>query len=307
VYRVAGGLALAGCAAALLVPGGAGAQQSQRLSVQTPWITGGPIQAGQTLNANGSWTPSNAQHKYMWWRCPSSSTESGCREIVDNATSYKLGSSDVNQYIFLVSYASLGRDVDYRISSPVGRVAAAPAPTPVPTPRPTPTATPRATPTPTPTATPAATATPAPVPTFVATPEPTPIPNVGAVLGASRKNPRVLKPFPVVRMRGRLTVNGARVTLFSVTAPRGVRLVVSCRGRSCGMHRLIRPRTVGKVTRVRVLEHALDAGTRIEVRVTKAGYVGKSSVIVIRRGRVPWRRDGCLSASSGAAVRCTSG
>ena len=54
-------------------------------------------------------------------------------------------------------------------------------------------------------------------------------------------------PFPVVRIKGQLTANGARVTLLTVRAPRDVRIDVDCTGSDCparhytapaGKHRL---------------------------------------------------------------------
>ena len=37
----------------------------------------------------------------------------------------------------------------------------------------------------------------------------------------------MLKPFPIVRIKGVLTARGARVTLLTVRAPRGARLALS--------------------------------------------------------------------------------
>jgi hypothetical protein len=220
----------------------------------------------------------------------------GCREVSDNSTSYRLVNDDVNQFIYLVLYAQSGRSSDYMISQPTARVA--PAATAPPAPTPTPTATP--------TVTPAPTATPAPAPTFVATPEPTPVPNLGAVLGASRKNPRVLKPFPVVRMRGRLTTNGARVTLFSVRAPKGVRIAVSCSGSGCPKKPWMRAAAKGRLTRIGAFERTLPRGMRITVVISRKGYVGKRSVFLIRRGAPPLRYDGCLNAG-GRKIVCPAG
>jgi hypothetical protein len=139
----------------------------------------------------------------------------------------------------------------------------------------------------------------------VATPEPTPIPNLGAVLGASRKNPRVLKPFPVVRMRGRLTVDGARVTLFSVRAPKGVRIVVTCAGPGCPKHPWTRAAS-RTLTRIGAFERALPHGMRLTVTISRKGYVGKRTQFLIRRGAPPLRTDVCLSAA-GKRITCPAG
>jgi hypothetical protein len=113
--------------------------------------------------------------------------------------------------------------------------------------------------------------------------------------------PLMLDPFPVVRIRGQLTPTGARVTLFTVRATRGTLIVVRCRGESCPIRRFSRR---AARTRVRPLERHLLAGTRLLVRVTKPGYIGKWTRIVIRRGAVPRRSDRCLYPGAGEPVRC---
>jgi hypothetical protein len=295
-YRLLAVLVACAAVGALVCARGAGAQESQRVDVyQAPSIQG-TAQSGQTLTAQGgAWRgPKGTQAKYMWWRCPSASSQDGCSEVSDNTPGYKLLDGDVNQFIYLVLYASFGRSADYMISAPSSRVVPAAAAAPAPTP------------TATPTATPAPSATPAPAPTFVATPAPTPVPNLGAVLGASRKNPRVLKPFPVVRMRGRLTADGARVTLFSVRAPKGVRIAVSCGGPGCPKKPWTRAAAKGRLTRIGAFERTLPRGMRITVVISRKGYVGKRSVFLIRRGAPPLRYDGCVNAG-GRKIVCPAG
>ena len=46
--------------------------------------------------------------------------------------------------------------------------------------------------------------------------------------------------------------------------------------------------------RIRALERYLPARTRVTIRVTKAGFIGKYVRITIRDGRAPARRDACL-------------
>jgi hypothetical protein len=305
LYGAAGALAVAGCAVALLVPGGAGAQQSPGVDVyQAPSISG-IAQSGQTLTAHGgAWRgPRGTQAKYMWWRCPTASSQNGCSEVSDNTSSYRLGSNDVNQYIFLVLYAWYGRDADYMISSPTGRVAAAAQPTPTPTATPRPTPTPRFTPTPVPTAV----ATPTPTPTFVVTPAPTPVPTVGAVLGASRQNPKykMLKPPPVVRVRGWLTAAGAHVSALTVKAPHRVKIQVQCGGvRGCPRSRLA---AAGSFVHLHPFERDLRAGMWLRVRITRPGYIGKQTVLRIRLGKPPARSDGCLYPGRAKVQACPRG
>ena len=110
-----------------------------------------------------------------------------------------------------------------------------------------------------------------------------------------------LRPFPVVRIKGVLTARGARVTLLSVRAPRGSSVTVTCRGSDCPSRRYTSPAATG---RLRPFERELGAGTRLEVRVTKAGFIGKSTVFVIRRQAAPKRTDRCLPPGAKRAVRC---
>src|SRR5439155_23466388 len=147
---------------------------------------------------------------------------------------------------------------------------------------------------------PEATPTPTPVPTFdvPATPVATPMPTAAPVVQASPSLPRTMRPAPVVRIRGRLTANGARVTLLTVRAPKGVRVTIRCQGRSCPRARWSRVIGARGMMRVRAFERTLAAGTRLVISVTRAGYIGKRTVIVIRRGLAPRRADGCLAANS---------
>jgi len=60
------------------------------------------------------------------------------------------------------------------------------------------------------------------------------------------------------------------------------------------------------VRRLRPFERELRAGTRLEISVTKPGYIGKFTVIVIRRNAAPWRSDRCLEPGAKRAVRCAA-
>ena len=112
----------------------------------------------------------------------------------------------------------------------------------------------------------------------------------------------MLSPFPVVRIKGRLPARGARVTLLSVAAPRGATISVSCTGTGCPTSRFARVAGTGR-TRLGAFERSLRAGTHITVLVSREGYIGKRTVIVIRKGSAPARRDSCLSRN-GKAMTC---
>jgi hypothetical protein len=124
---------------------------------------------------------------------------------------------------------------------------------------------------------PALPATPTADPVRIAAPSATP---AASVL-------RPMAPFPVVRMRGRLTRRGVHVQLLQVTAPARARVGITCRGGGCPSAR--RPITL------RAMRRDLRAGAVLTVRVTAPGVIGKFVRFTIRRGR-PWRRtDGCLT------------
>jgi hypothetical protein len=101
----------------------------------------------------------------------------------------------------------------------------------------------------------------------------------------------VLAPFPVVRFAGALSRGGARLTLFTVRAPRGARIAASCRGKGCPSVRAIR---ANGVRRLSALQRAYGAGVRIEIRVSKRNRIGKYVRITIRDGKAPARKDACL-------------
>ena len=112
---------------------------------------------------------------------------------------------------------------------------------------------------------------------------------------------RVLTPFPSVRVAGRLTARGALFRLVTVTAPRGARVAWSCRARRCKAGRHI---ATGRAVRIPALQREFRAGTVIEFRITRRGFVGKYSRIQVRRKRAPARRDLCLPPRGGRPSAC---
>jgi hypothetical protein len=209
-----------------------------------------------------------------------------------------------------------------RTPTPTPTPTRTPTPTPTATPRPTPTATPHATATPTatPRATPTPTRTPVPTPTRtpVATPTPTPTPTPVATAAPEAPAPaaapasfnipvatvpntvlsapkvatrlRAFKPLPMIRIAGRLTANGAHVSLLTVKAPKGAHIEVKCTGTGCPKRQVAR---TASTTHIPQFETTLRAGIKLTIRVTKAGYIPRVTVITIRRGKAPSRQDGC--------------
>ena len=309
----AAGLA-ASLALVLLVGGSADAQSTPQVN-QAGTINGSPIRVGTRLTASGgSWSgPSGTTARWEWFACPPNARSwTDCFTRALYQSSYTIQSGDVGRYIALNLYAYRGQPQNPGTSGRAERFTvtsttvapAATAPTPTPTPRPT------ATPTPVPTVEP----TPTPTPTPAPTPDPsfevpaTPVPTSGEVLQETSRHRRVIRPFPVVRMRGTLTGNGAKISLFTVRAPRTAKITVRCRGKSCPSSRWSRTHTQrkSKLTRMGRFERGLRAGVVITVSVTRGGYVGKRTTFVIRRGAAPRRLDRCLSAK-GRITKCPAG
>jgi hypothetical protein len=122
---------------------------------------------------------------------------------------------------------------------------------------------------------------------------------------AARRRMFLMRPFPLVRVAGRLTRRGAHLRLLSVSARRGVRIAVRCAGRSCDRKRLVtRARGAKRPKRLRAFQRSYRAGTRIVIRVTSTRRIGKYTRIRIRKGRKPARVDRCVMPGSAVPVRC---
>jgi hypothetical protein len=111
----------------------------------------------------------------------------------------------------------------------------------------------------------------------------------------------MLNPYPLVRISGRLTVDGAQVTRLTVTAPRGARITVVCHGPGCPRQRVAE---MASVTHIRAFERDLRAGTRLTVTISKPGFITKVTTITIRRGRAPSRTDMCIAPGARKPSAC---
>jgi hypothetical protein len=121
---------------------------------------------------------------------------------------------------------------------------------------------------------------------------------------ATGVKPRMMRPAAVVRISGWLSGRGAMISRLTVRAPRGTTIGVRCSGPSCPRESLAR---TTKLARLRPFERRLRAGTRLVIRVTRDGFIGKHTVIRIRRGKAPARRDLCLFPGSEAPAKCPAG
>jgi len=115
---------------------------------------------------------------------------------------------------------------------------------------------------------------------------------------------RLMTPYPVVRLAGRLTGSGARVRVLSVLRGPVCALVrVSCRGSSCPARRASKYVGRGPV-RFRQFERRLRAGTVLTVRISRNDLIGKLTQFEIRKNTAPERRDRCLRPGERRGSRC---
>jgi hypothetical protein len=104
--------------------------------------------------------------------------------------------------------------------------------------------------------------------------------------------PRLLTPFPIVRIRGRSDRRGVLINLLSIRAPAASTVSIYCTGRSCPRARLT-VRSSGRTVRVRRFEHRLRGGSLLRIYVTKPGFVGKYTRFRFQANRPPLRVDRC--------------
>lgn len=117
---------------------------------------------------------------------------------------------------------------------------------------------------------------------------------------------RLMSPFPVVTLAGRLTRGGARIKLLAVRAPVCALAVVTCRGAGCPLKRA--SAYVGRTElRIHRFERRLRAGNVLKVRVSKGTFIGKLTRFRVRKGEPPKRRDLCLKPGDTAGSRCPRG
>ena len=140
------------------------------------------------------------------------------------------------------------------------------------------------------------------------------VPPVPGIHTGSIVKPRLMTPFPVIRIIGKVLRKGARIKRLTVRAPYGSTVSVRCRGHSCPFRRSNRKVTStgsakapSKTIRVRRLEHRLlRDGASIKVLVSRSGEIGKYTRFRIRGGKPPVRSDLCLMPGSTVPKECPS-
>jgi hypothetical protein len=125
----------------------------------------------------------------------------------------------------------------------------------------------------------------------------------------------LMQPFPVVRIASTSTRSGVKLTLLSVLASPGAQITVQCTGRRCPLKlqtvkvqsqaAKVKKRTSGAVE-FRRFERSFAAGVILEIRVSKAGVMGKYTRFAVRHGKLPLRFDACIAGLEAKPVGCPS-
>jgi large repetitive protein len=127
--------------------------------------------------------------------------------------------------------------------------------------------------------------------------------------------PLLMQPFPVVRLAGSARYSSVKITLFTVQAPVGATVRVSCHGAGCPAAQqtfvLSKKGTAAAATGTTLVslgrfERSLKAGAVLEIRIFKHGEIGKYTRFTVRRGKLPARVDSCLGATGSKPMPCPS-
>ena len=117
----------------------------------------------------------------------------------------------------------------------------------------------------------------------------------------------MLSPAPHVRVVSQPTANGAHLNLLTITAPKGARVGIRCKGGNCPYKRK-RFTSKGKRVTLRALGRNFNAGSIIEIRVTKPETLGSLTRLRIRAGNGPARLDRCIAPGRpNKPLRCPTG
>jgi hypothetical protein len=123
----------------------------------------------------------------------------------------------------------------------------------------------------------------------------------------------LMQPFPVVHMAGSYNARGAKITVLSVLAPVGAKVVITCRGSHCPTKSLAFLATAGAKNKsgtalitFKRFERSLRGGVVLSIWVSKTGEIGKFTRFTIRRDKSPTRVDECLNPAGTTPIVCPS-
>ena len=120
-----------------------------------------------------------------------------------------------------------------------------------------------------------------------------------------RKRPLALLTGVVIRIRGSVDGRFTEVRRLLVQAPKGSTIVVKCRKHGCDER--VTKRGTGRKLRVRALEGVMAAGTKIQIAVSKSGYLTQKTTYTTRRRKGPLRKDVCVEPGSRKGTSCPAG
>ncbi len=109
-----------------------------------------------------------------------------------------------------------------------------------------------------------------------------------------------------VRISSRPGKGFTRITRLGVRTSKGAIVRANCKGKGCPRGKASSTRSRGKALRLRSLERRLWPGSRIRIYVTSKGKVGSYTTLLIRRGKLPSRKDLCLAPGTTRTMRCPS-
>lgn len=128
-------------------------------------------------------------------------------------------------------------------------------------------------------------------------------PSAGSSPPAPKPRPRLMSPFPVVRIAGTVLPHGALITVLSVRSPRGAQIRVRCTGTGCPVGS-VATTSATRLVRFHRFERRLRAGIRLKVFVQQANRIGKYTSFLIRAGAPPKRVDLCVFPTRRSPGRC---
>jgi PKD repeat protein len=141
-------------------------------------------------------------------------------------------------------------------------------------------------------------------------PDPAPFSSPSPPSSKTPISPKLMKPFPLVRISGMTTTKGVRIDVLSVRTGHGAKVTIRCKGRHKGCpfkRKVVTAR--GKVRRRHMPgfhRRYLRAGAVVEVFVTRSGAIGKYTRFKVRRLKPPTRVDSCTAVSVAKVKRCPS-